>query len=159
MNFAEIKELITMIDKSSLKEFSLKMDNANIAMSKNNGMTPNVNQGSNTSESYRETLEHAVLPSAIQAPITIIPQEEKPVNKGGNIVAAPIVGMFYGRPAPNKPNFKSVGDRVEVGDVLCIIEAMKVMNEVTSKFSGVIEEIMVDNEAEVEFNQPLFRIV
>ena len=66
--------------------------------------------------------------------------------------------MTYLKPSPDKPNFKQVGDRVQKGDVVCIVEAMKVMNEITSDISGEIVEVLVENEQVVEFNQPLFRV-
>ena len=153
MNFNEIKELISIIDNSSLKEFTIKIDNAVISMSKSATGVEVCN--TTTPKSPPVSLEHTAVS---KAPITIIPKEEV-LKKEGNIVTAPIVGMFYDRPSPEKKAFKSVGDKVEVGDILCIIEAMKVMNEITSKFSGILEEVMVNNEQEVEFSQPLFRIV
>ena len=79
--------------------------------------------------------------------------------KGGNIVKAPIVGTFYESAGPGKPVFAPVGSKVKKGDVLCIIEAMKIMNEVVSEFDGEVAEVMAENEQLVEFGQPLFRII
>lgn len=73
-------------------------------------------------------------------------------------IVSPIVGTFYASPSPEKPSFVKVGDNVLEGQVLCIIEAMKVMNEITATSSGVISEILVNDGEGVEFNQPLFRI-
>jgi acetyl-CoA carboxylase biotin carboxyl carrier protein len=77
----------------------------------------------------------------------------------GDIVKAPIIGVFYESSAPGKPPFVKQGDRVKKGDVLFIIESMKVMNEVNSEFDGTVEEIMVTNGAAVEYDQPVMRIV
>lgn len=76
----------------------------------------------------------------------------------GNVVKAPLVGTFYAASAPDKPPFVTVGKRVKKGDVLMIIESMKLMNEVQSEFDGVVEEILVNNGQAVEFDQPIMII-
>ena len=81
------------------------------------------------------------------------------VTKPGNIVKSPIVGTFYAAPAPDKAPFVTVGKQVKKGDVIMIIESMKLMNEVQSEFDGTVEEIMVANGEAVEFDQPIMRIV
>lgn len=80
-------------------------------------------------------------------------------EKEGRYVSAPLVGTFYNAPSPDDPTFVKVGDRVEENTVLCIIEAMKVMNEVKSGMSGIVEEILVENAHPVEFGTKMFRIV
>ena len=77
----------------------------------------------------------------------------------GNIITSPIVGTFYASPSPEKPAFVKVGDSVNTGDVVCIIESMKLMNEIESDYSGTVAEILVNNQEGVEYGQPLFRIV
>jgi acetyl-CoA carboxylase biotin carboxyl carrier protein len=84
-------------------------------------------------------------------------EEKKAVE--GNVVSAPIVGTFYSSSAPDSPPFVNKGARVQKGDVLCIIEAMKVMNEITSAFDGSVADIFAANEELVEYGKPLFRIV
>ncbi|NLK97339.1 MAG: acetyl-CoA carboxylase biotin carboxyl carrier protein [Epulopiscium sp.] len=79
-------------------------------------------------------------------------------EKEGTLVCSPIVGTFYSAPAPGAKPFVSLGDKVKKGDVLCIIEAMKLMNEIEADVDGEIVEILVQNEEMVEYNQPLFRI-
>ncbi len=83
---------------------------------------------------------------------------EAPAVAAGNAVKSPMVGTFYRAPEPTAPPFVSPGDRVQKGQVLCIIEAMKLMNEIESDVSGVIAEVLVDNGQAVQFGQPLFRI-
>lgn len=85
---------------------------------------------------------------------------EKPadVPEKGNFITSPIIGTFYTSPSPEKPCFVKVGDTVNVGDVVCIIESMKLMNEITSEFSGRVAEVYVNNAESVEFGQKLFRI-
>lgn len=85
---------------------------------------------------------------------------EKPAEapKKGNFITSPIIGTFYTSPAPEKPCFVNVGDTVNVGDVVCIIESMKLMNEINSEFSGRVAEVYVNNGDSVEFGQKLMRI-
>ena len=79
-------------------------------------------------------------------------------EKEGVYVKSPAVGVFYAAPSPDSKPFVAVGDTVHKGDTLCIIEAMKLMNEIESEYDGVIEAILVNNEEVVEYGQPLFRI-
>ena len=83
---------------------------------------------------------------------------ETTMEQSGNIVKSPIVGTFYAAPGSDKPSFVKIGDKVQEGDTLCIVEAMKIMNEITSPYVGEIAEIYVSNEELVEYGQPLFRI-
>jgi acetyl-CoA carboxylase biotin carboxyl carrier protein len=77
---------------------------------------------------------------------------------GGNYVKSPIIGTFYSAPAPDKPAFVKAGDKVEVGQVVCIVESMKLMNEITSEFGGTVAEILVKDGEAVEFGKELIRI-
>ena len=81
-----------------------------------------------------------------------------PQSISGNNIISPIVGTFYRKPAPNKPAFVEIGDKVKAGDVVCIVEAMKMMNEIKSDFSGTVKSIEVDDAAPVEFGQVLIVI-
>lgn len=86
------------------------------------------------------------------------PAAVQPSVDSGTTIKCPMVGVFYSAPSPDKPAFVSVGDKVEKGQVICIIEAMKIMNEVTADKSGTVCEILVDNGDVVEFDQPLFKL-
>jgi acetyl-CoA carboxylase biotin carboxyl carrier protein len=86
------------------------------------------------------------------------PKVEVKEEKNIHIVKSPIVGTFYRAPAPGAKPFVEVGSRVKKGDVLCIIEAMKIMNEIKSDVNGVVEEVLVENGQPVEYGQPLFKI-
>ena len=79
-------------------------------------------------------------------------------EKGGNLVKSPLVGTFYAAPSEDAEPFIKVGDTVKKGQTLAIVEAMKLMNEIESEFDGVVTEILVENEENVEYGQPLFRI-
>lgn len=82
--------------------------------------------------------------------------ESKPVS--GKIIKSPIIGTFYASPAPGKPAFVSVGSKISKGSVICIVESMKLMNEITSEFDGTVAEIFVNDGEAVEFDQPLMRV-
>ena len=97
----------------------------------------------------------AVAPSPVAAPVEAAPA---PAVATGTPVKAPIVGTFYSAPSPDNPPYVKVGDRVEVGQVLCIIEAMKLMNEIESEVAGTVKQILVKNAEPVEYGQTLFII-
>jgi acetyl-CoA carboxylase biotin carboxyl carrier protein len=109
---------------------------------------------------------HHVQPIVHQAPIAqaaapaqgIAPAKAAASDAGLHIIKSPFVGTFYSAPSPGKPAYTKVGDKVKVGQPLCVLEAMKIMNEIDSDVNGEIVEICVDNESLVEFGQPLFKI-
>jgi len=101
------------------------------------------------------TPQPAEQPSAPPTETSEAPAKDEPK---GEIVHAPIVGTFYRSPAPDEDSFVEVGDKVKKGETLCIIEAMKLMNEIEAEFSGTITDILVENEEPVEYDQPLFVI-
>jgi acetyl-CoA carboxylase biotin carboxyl carrier protein len=98
------------------------------------------------------------LPSLIDNKVSEKAEKAEPVKKEGVVVTSPIVGTFYGSPSPEVAPFVSVGSKVKKGEVLCIIEAMKLMNEIESEVDGEVIEILVQNEQMVEYGQPLFLI-
>ncbi len=94
----------------------------------------------------------------VAAPAAVPAAEAAPAAVSGNIVTSPIVGTFYAAPSPDKPPFVKVGDTINAGDVVCIIESMKLMNEINCEFSGRVAEIYVNNGEPVEFGQKIMRI-
>ena len=157
MNIEEVKELIALINDSDIKNFELTLDNATVRISKTDGDMPSapVQAAPTSAPAAAQTASAPAAPVQTETPAPA-PKAEA---KGGNIVKAPIVGTFYESAGPGKPVFAPVGSKVKKGDVLCIIEAMKIMNEVVSEFDGEVAEVMVENEQLVEFGQPLFRII
>lgn len=153
MNIEEVKELIALINDSDIKNFELTLDNATVRISKTDGVMPSAPVQAAPAAAQTASAPAAPVQTETPAPA---PKAEA---KGGNIVKAPIVGTFYESAGPGKPVFAPVGSKVKKGDVLCIIEAMKIMNEVVSEFDGEVAEVMVENEQLVEFGQPLFRII
>ncbi len=157
MNIEEVKELIALINDSDIKNFELTLDNATVRISKTDGVMPSapVQAAPASAPAAAQTASAPAAPVQTETPAPA-PKAEA---KGGNIVKAPIVGTFYESAGPGKPVFAPVGSKVKKGDVLCIIEAMKIMNEVVSEFDGEVAEVMAENEQLVEFGQPLFRII
>jgi len=98
----------------------------------------------------------AAAPAEVKAEASAMPQDEQ--TSGVYTIASPMVGVFYAAPAADRKPYVSIGDRVQAGDVLCIVEAMKMMNEITTDKSGVITEICAGNKQIVEYGHPLFRI-
>ncbi|MGF0111343.1 acetyl-CoA carboxylase biotin carboxyl carrier protein [Streptococcus sp. SGI.013] len=153
MNITEIKDLMAQFDTSSLREFSYKTSEGELVFSKNDRQV--------VSDTPAVSL-------ATVAPVSTIQVEESALNEiinetvsgesEGDIVDSPLVGVAYLAPAPDKPNFVSVGDTVKKGQTLLIIEAMKVMNEVPAPKDGTITEILVNNEEVVDFGKGLVRI-
>ena len=148
MNFDEIKELIEIVNLSELRNFELSLDGAVVKMSKNEVMETSTVTLSNIEGSSVQ--EKNITMEQVKEDVVV----EKEVT--GNVIKSPIVGTFYESGAPSAPRFVSVGDVVKKGDIVCIIEAMKVMNEVVSEFDGVVKAVLAESEALVEYGQPLF---
>ena len=150
MTYQEIRELIAYIDQSGIMSFEIKMGDVKISLSKSQGGAPKGD---------------ATAPQAAQAPIQqaiqqIAPQD--PIQQAASAslheVTSPLVGTFFAASAPEAEPFAPVGKKVKKGDVLCILEAMKVMNEVVSDVDGVIAEVLAVDGEMVEALKPLFKI-
>lgn len=100
----------------------------------------------------------AVPAASAPSPFVSAPVEPEPAPKSGSLVLSPTVGVFYAAPSPESRPYVEVGDKVRKGDTLCIIEAMKMMNEIASEVDGTVAEVCVGNGQVVEYNQPLFRV-
>ncbi|MCT4509215.1 MAG: acetyl-CoA carboxylase biotin carboxyl carrier protein [Tepidibacter sp.] len=146
MNINEIKELIMAIDKTSINKFDIEMKDLKLSIQK----------GGITSMECITNVEDEV-----EKEINII--ENKEIEKTETddntyIVNAPIMGTFYSASSPEAGDYVNVGNQVKKGDTLCILEAMKLMNEIECDVDGEIIEILVENEELVEYDQPLFKI-
>lgn len=106
----------------------------------------------------KKPITATVLSNELPNEPTPVVQASEPQTEQGNVVRSPIIGTFYAAPAPDKPAFVQVGQTVKEGDVLFIIESMKLMNEIKSEFSGVVQEIRVCDGDSVEYNQPIMII-
>ena len=169
MEFEKIKELINLVDSSSLAFFELTNGNDHIKMDKslNRGLADN--NLSNTSKINNMDNINTVLNSvnSIEKSETHVVKTEEIVNnekeivvedKNVKVITSPMVGTFYSSASPESPAFVEVGGAVSTGKVICIIEAMKLMNEIESEYSGIIVERLVNDGDMVEYGQPLFKV-
>ncbi len=148
MDIRKVKKLMEMLEESALAEIEIHEGEESVRISRHSALAA------------LPTAQTPVALAAAPAPATEQKQAKaaEDAEPEGNIVRAPMVGIFYEAMAPGKPSFVELGQRVKRGDVLCIIEAMKIMNQVESESSGVVSRIMVENGAPVEYGQPLFVI-
>lgn len=145
MNYEDIKKLIEDMGNSKLTEINIDFpDGTKIKMKKDKEL-----------QIVEKTADKIIQSQPIEQSQTI---QEDPKTEEGNIVKSPMVGTFYLRPDPNSAPYVEVGKTVKKGDVLCIIEAMKLMNEIESEFDGTIVEVLVKDGEMVEYGKPLFRI-
>ena len=158
MDLKEIQNLIKFVAKSGASEVKLEMEDVKITI--------------RTGESHKgETTIVQQIPvstPAAQAPVVSLPAE--PATNGPEsssegsddskhiTIKSPIIGTFYRKPSPDKPVFVEVGQSINQGDVLCVIEAMKLFNEIESEVSGKIIKVLIDDASPVEFDQPLFLV-
>jgi acetyl-CoA carboxylase biotin carboxyl carrier protein len=153
MNIREIKEMLQLMAEHDLAEMELEKEGLKIRFKK-------TSSGSITAEQFHQLQFRPMpMPSRIdeggRSADAAAPTPE-PANI--SVVKSPMVGTFYAAPAPDQPPYMSIGKQVKEGDVLCIVEAMKLMNEIKSEVSGTITEILVKNGQPVEFDQPLYKI-
>lgn len=158
MDFNEVKELIDLINSSELRVFEIEIDGTKIKMSKN----LEENSRKNISEDA-PTVNYGYVADTNMIDKRELPQETVKITQAdkeitGNVIKAPIVGTIYTSSAPGKDDFVNIGDSVKKGDVVCIVEAMKVMNEVVSEFDGEVKVIHAVNDTLVQYGQPLFTI-
>ena len=148
MEIKDMIELMKAVSDNSLTVFELEQGDVKLTMKREKKVVAAYTAGTGL---------------AVQQMSAEEPVFEETVRTGGtpvtgNMIVSPLVGTFYASPAPDVENFVKVGDHVKKGQVVGIVEAMKLMNEIESEFDGVVEEILVSNEDTVEYGQPLFRI-
>ena len=154
MEIKEIIELIRAVSENSLTSFELEQGNTKISIKKKGPKVVRVagaaGNGSGAAEEIVTVLDTQAEPAAA-------PQKTGDINSD-KVITSPLVGTFYSASSPDAEPFVKEGDTVKKGQVLGIIEAMKLMNEIESEYDGVIEAVLVGNEEVVEYGQPLFRI-
>ena len=154
MKLKEIQNLIKFVAKSGASEVSLEMENVKITV-KTSTDTPKVlvQEPIVIPQQPQESIpQPSNTPSDLSEPST--PEE----NSNYITINSPIIGTFYRKPSPDKPSFVEVGDSISEGTVLCVIEAMKLFNDIESEISGKIVKVLVDDSSPVEFDQPLFLV-
>ncbi len=177
LDFEELRQLLLTLAQTDIAELTLKSDDFELTVRKavgaKNQLTSTVESGtsnmaglaanspqtaSSTAAPGMESLSSRMIDNnvntSMQLPLAVpLPLEQKLAE-----ISSPMVGTFYRAPAPGEPSFVEVGDRVRVGQTVCIIEAMKLMNEIEAEVSGQITEILVQNGEPIEYGQPLMRI-
>ena len=158
MNFKQIQQLIKFVSKTDVAEVNIENNNFKINIK---GSKSKVNEASAPIVQQSVPIPiQTPQPVVVQTPISQPDKIEDNVssNDSYKIIKSPIIGTFYRKPSPDKDVFVNVGDTVNEGDTLCVIEAMKLFNEIESDFSGKIVKILVEDASPVEFDQPLFLI-
>jgi len=160
MDIRKVKKLIEMLEESNLNEIEIKEGEEAVKLVKSNPIPGNFISSAPAIISEPTQQSSIAKPSAPSSEATVTQEisQTSDVLESGNKMNSPMVGTFYSAPNPESEPFVKVGDQVNEGDVLCIIEAMKMMNEVKSEFSGTVKQILVDNAEPVEFDQTLFVI-
>ena len=151
MNIKEIKELLELMAEHNVGEIEIEKDNAKIKLRK----LPN---GQVVMQSAPQMMAPVQAVMSVPAQAAPAGAAQPAAEEGVTIVRSPMVGTFYAAPAPDQPAYVSVGKAVKDGDVLCIIEAMKLMNEIKSELAGTVIEILVQNGQTVEYDQPILKI-
>ena len=153
MNIKDIQQLIKFVAKSGVSEVKIESKDLKIAIKTGSGDKPIV-------YSNPQTIIPQTNP-AVNQEIDLEPPTVKDSDSGDSnliTIKSPIIGTFYRKPSPDKANFIEIGDSILEGDILCVIEAMKLFNEIESEYSGKIVKILVDDATPVEFDQPLFLV-
>ncbi|MFD2915293.1 acetyl-CoA carboxylase biotin carboxyl carrier protein [Psychroserpens luteus] len=158
MDIKEIQNLIKFVAKSGASEVKLEMDDIKITI-----RTGGDDKGESTTYVQQIPVNQAVaqaIPAAAQAVAPVVAEAVAAAAEDSKYITikSPIIGTFYRKPSPDKPMFVEVGTSIGEGDVLCVIEAMKLFNEIESEVSGKIVKILVDDASPVEFDQPLFLV-
>ncbi|MDX2225633.1 MAG: acetyl-CoA carboxylase biotin carboxyl carrier protein [Verrucomicrobiae bacterium] len=157
MDLKEIKQIIDLMSKNSLAEFTLEKDGFKIHLKK---------EGSAIIHSVAAAAHPAIQPPVPHvAPVSLVPailpaSAPAPTESASNTkdIVSPMVGTFYRAPSPDSGNYVEVGQQVTEDTVVCIIEAMKVMNEIKAEIRGTITEVLVENGKSIEFGKPLFKV-
>lgn len=168
LDFNELRELLTVLNQTDITELTLKSGDFELTVRKDaisklreasepiSSVLPPVPPVVPAPVYTREPAATEVAQSSTPAPST--PAAPPQADRGWVAINSPMVGTFYRSPAPDEPPFVEVGDRIRVGQTVCIIEAMKLMNEIEAEVSGQVMEILVQNSQSVEFGQVLMRV-
>lgn len=146
MDIRKVKKLIELLEESNINEIEIKEGEESVRISRGQNVVPQ--------------MMAAPMPAPIAAPVAApVAPVAAPVAVNTNAVLSPMVGTFYRSPSPSAPKFVEVGQSVKVGDIICIVEAMKMMNQIEADRAGIVESILVEDGQPVEFDQPLVNIV
>lgn len=149
MDIRKVKKLIELLEESGIDEIEISEGEESIRISRS----------SNKLSAPMQYAPQMMAAPAAPAPAAPAPAPEAKKEISGHVVRSPMVGTFYSSPSPSSPAFAEIGSQVKKGDTICIIEAMKMMNQIEADKSGTIEAILAENGEPVEYDQPLFTIV
>jgi len=149
MDIRKVKKLIELLEESNINEIEIKEGEESVRISRGSSVAPMV-----------QAAPAMAAPALVAAPAPVAAPaaEAAPAAPAGHTVNSPMVGTFYRSPSPSAPAFVEVGKTVKAGDVICIVEAMKMMNQIEADKSGVVEAILVEDGQPVEYDQPLIII-
>lgn len=154
MDFKQIQELVRLVNKSNISELSIEQDAFKITIKRDHA-------AESAGDIYRPAVPVVQVPAApvpATEPAPAAPAPPPSIKENFLTIKSPMIGTFYRSAGPDKPPFVGVGDEVSAGKVVCIIEAMKLFNEIESEVSGKIVKILVEDASPVEFDQPLFLV-
>ena|SRR5438067_199627 len=160
MDFKQIQELIKLVNDSNLGEVTIEQKEFKITIKQKEEHITQMVAASIPAASYSQLPQQLQQPSLPAAPQQQADQQPVSAQAPSNTITikSPMIGTFYRRPSPDKPNFVEAGDEVAPGKVVCIIEAMKLFNEIESEVKGKIVKILVEDASPVEYDQPLFLV-
>jgi acetyl-CoA carboxylase biotin carboxyl carrier protein len=156
MDIRKIKKLIELLEESNIGELEIKEGEESVRIARNSGTTQYFTAAA---PGFAAPIAPAAAAPVAAAPVAAPASAPAAPATSGHLVKSPMVGTFYRSPSPGSPSFIEVGKAVKAGDVICIIEAMKMMNQIEADKTGVIEAILVEDGSPVEFDQPLVTIV
>ncbi len=155
MDIRKVKKLIELLEESNIDEIEIKEGEESVRISRHSAQAAAL---AAAPQAYAPPPAYTpTAPAPAPAPVA----EPAPVEPAasGHVVSSPMVGTFFRSPSPTSPSFVEVGQTVKIGDVVCIVEAMKMMNQIEADKAGTVAAILVENGEPVEFDQPLFSIV
>ena len=160
MDFKQIQELIKMVNKSNIGELTVEQKDFRVTIKqKEEKVTQVVGAPVQMTPAYPNLPQHIPSHTSVEtAAIPATPTTTAPAPSNTITIKSPMIGTFYRRSAPGKPDYVAVGDEINPGKVVCVIEAMKLFNEIESEVKGTIIKVLVDDASPVEYDQPLFLV-
>lgn len=154
MDIRKVKKLIDLVEESNIEELEIREGEESVKIKRQSDDSQfRTDRSISTSGRFAQVTVESTPDHTLTEPI---PEKIKEVS--GHIIKAPMVGTFYRSPSPDAKPFFEIGDTVNSGDTLCVIEAMKILNQIETDIGGIISQILVENAQPVEYNQPLFVI-
>ena len=150
MDLKDIKAIIDLMKKNSVSEFEMERPDFKIRLKRGNNGSQGAQSEEATAVAYAPSAPMIAAPAALPVPPAVVSNEQE--------IKSPMIGTFYRAPSPESGSYVEVGTEVSAETVVCIIEAMKVMNEIKAEVKGVVTQVLVENAKPVEFGQPLFKV-